>query len=726
MPEKIQLPSSDSDNADVGSKLPGSITIETTLPSTDAESGNRLPSSDSEKSLPGSNESGDDNIGDSSPPQTLNSLNERLRYYTLNSGLKDIPEQYNSLITNDWKLINSENPFEILYCDYLVYDHITDEVVKNNYGYLRKFWEEKQQSFRQGASSMKSTLEKRYGKDTLDTCLSKLEAAFDKLSKPDGIKKEFGILDQGRIQTGIKNMLPLMDGALMDGKLELIETRSVLDRSQEFNINEVEAGSALFDLLQTKKFKPIDEPKGDTIPEKLLSTIWASEKEWNEIIEQRKKIQESGIKIFDQSAHSIEEIGQILFTQPDKAKKYIQEDVLKGAVSAIDADLAIEIADIKAKDKNLDRAFLEIVYRLDPKLPYRFKDGVLADIPEKLASLMFENEETLKLGKEQFSKAYIKIWLQATNKQLYVKHDEIERTAPNQDLAFLELLYTFNPNLPYRLNQKREVKTPEELVSVIDESSENWNAGKAELYNGSITTWMATTGHSEISGNWEKMKVEKSYKKASDVGLESFLHIVKPDLPAPFILTNYQQINLPKIQSGSSEDVIIEFTHERRGYIEASLELTKLPGVNLTHQSLQFSNLFGTDKATAKLTINSDELLRGKEYQTEIKMLTSTSQEITIPIKFQIVFPKQAFWLTVITYATIFGLIMGGLRYIISASIGGDWLQNIRPYFITWNNVSSNFWSFLGFGGLFLFIVTSIFLAFRFPFVFPFKRKSKG
>lgn len=73
---------------------------------------------------------------------TLKDRKDRIRKATKEGGIKKVPDNFNNK-DGDWVVINSTDPFEVLYLDYEQYEAITSEIIANNYKLLSEFWDTK-------------------------------------------------------------------------------------------------------------------------------------------------------------------------------------------------------------------------------------------------------------------------------------------------------------------------------------------------------------------------------------------------------------------------------------------------------------------------------------------------------------------------------------------------------------------------------------------------------
>lgn len=629
------------------------------------------------------------------------SLKERIAINTESGGLKQLPDRFDEQ-DGDWIVINSSNPFEILYLDYKQYLFLTKSaIVENNYNLLKAFWKNKCEII--GANRDK--FEKKYGIRPFEKCISMLDEAYKKLNNARGIDTYYQEINSARIKKGEEQIQPFIRMMLRDGIADRGEIENIIEEGLKFDLEKLEIASIIKSAFDTQGFIPYGTFSGNNLQEKLLSVdSWMTQSQINEAEKQKKEKESLRIQIFPgKYANSIEEIGSILFEDPIETKDIIKEDLLKQVIAQKDLVLAREVGRISKETKNIDAAYLEVIYRLNHNLPFRFSGNKLAKTVEELCSFIFESDQTLKVGKEDLKKGYIEIWLKETNKNAFNNFVKIRDSAENVELAFLEFLHTFNKTLPYRFGGKHLVKTPIELCKQINKSQEDWEAGKKELFNKSILVWLKTTGNENVITKWEKIK--NQFNEMEDVGLENFLHLLNDEIEYANLEINQKSIAFPGIQSGNIVTTEIIFTNTTRGFAEGILSFSNiLNGISLSSERIFVNGAANVDSSKLVLTIDTSNLLKGINYDTKIQLAVSTGQTIEIPVSFKVVFPKKAFILETAKYAALVSVFFVLIRLLI-ASKYPDWLNNSFDYYLQWNTVLNSTENFSFFGwSFFLFI----------------------
>ena len=607
-------------------------------------------------------------VSSDSKGTTPDNLTERIRISTKNGGLVNLPSGFDNQ-EGDWKCINSTNPFEILYLDYQQYKFITNEIVKNNLSILEGFWRDKVAIMNTGGNRV--AFKNKYGDGTIENSLSKIKRASDKLSSQDGIEQYFLEINNQRLKKGAESLKESIEDMLVDDVVERAEIELRLERGTKYDLNEEEISNLIKDAIDKHNLKPYGQAVGKSIKDKLLSVSWMSDAK----IEEQRKIEEEkkkrGREIFDNVfAYSIEEIGTILFNDEGQAKEYIREGLVINSIDYFSSSKAKQVLEINKSIKSEHLKYLQIIYRLNPNLPFRFGKKNYLNLKE-LSSALFD---TPIVGKEYLTQGNIEIWLQESQPENYNKLIKIRDTAENIELALLELIYTFNPDLPYRFAGSIMVKSPVELCAEIDKSKVNWNAGREELFNSSILIWLKTIGKLNITEKWDKVKDQ--FVKHKDVGLENFLHLLNNELVLPILEVSHKNISFPNIQSVTNVKASFVLTNKTRGFIEGALSFSKvIDGVTLSLNKINLNSSNGITSTQYTLIIDPTNLLKGVEYTTAIQIKSTSNETIDIPVSFKLVFPKNAFIKEIIKYAVFYAIIAGVIRGSWALLGFTDWLN---------------------------------------------------
>lgn len=612
-------------------------------------------------------------------------LQERMAAATKEGGLKSLPNNFDDAASGDWNIIKSSDPFATLYLDYRQAVLITPDVVKTNYELLYRFWQEKVALMNTGGN--RAGFKSKYGDGVVEASLTTLKRAFDKLSTAEGINRYYQEINGMRLRNGAEKLRNNIEQMVIDGDADKDEIIFCLKQGLEYELAQEETAQIIKKRFDELGLLAYGTANGSSQLEQLLSVDhWMTQAKQDEAERIRKDREALKIQILKgRFANTIEEIGTILFEDPAEAKEIIKEDLLKQTVGQKDIVLARDIANITKNEKDLTAAFYKIVYRLNPTLPYPFMGREYKTVSD-LCIRIFEDQQTMKQGKEDLQKGYIEAWLKETDTKAYSLFLIIRDSAANLDLALLSFLYTFSPQLPYRLAGSKLITSPLQLSDTIDSSNAFWEAGKTELFNGSIPVWLAVSQKSEVPTQWNTIK--EQFADHQDIGLEKFLQLLNHQLPQPQIAVSPDNLTFPKVQSGQVVTANIVFTNISRGAIEGYLEFSKpISGVSLSAKSFIINNTTGESRYTLQLTIDTTTLLKGVEYETSVRIRTSAQQELVIPLSFNIVFPQNAFLKQIALAGGISALFFALVRLIPTWEYA-DWLS--FDFYIDWDTAGDH------------------------------------
>jgi hypothetical protein len=636
-------------------------------------------------------------------------IEHRIKKSTESGGLKTIPTGFDNH-DGDWVVINSANPFEVLYLDYKQYLFISPETVKTNYEILKSFWEEKTNLLNTGGNRI--AFKNKFGDGTVEQSLTKLKKAYEKLNSKENIKSYFLEIDNKRLKNGENSIRVFIEQMLVDGVAERREINFCIEQGKKNGLSDEETANIIEKDLIEKGYRPCRESKGKNVVDKLLSIeSWLTQEEFDKAEKERKEKEKQKIQILPgRYAKNLEEIGLILFEDEGGARELISEDIIKSAVAQKDTVIASQIAKITKSKNSSETKYLEIIYKLNTQLPYRLTAGALANSVEELCSIIF-SQTYFKLGQEHFKKGLIEIWLQETNQNAYNRFVQIRDTAENFELAFLEFIYTFNKELPFRL-ENTEVTTPIELFDLINNDEHWWESGKKALFNKAILLWLKAKGKTEIVDKWNKIKEE--YSENKDLGLEAFLLLLNSKALITNIKTSVVEIEHFAIQRGKTVKTEIQFENTTRGYSIGLVSFSKeIEGVEVSKKYVNIHSAFGILTDKIDLSIDSNKLRKGVVYETQIIVTTTAGQTIEIPVKFKVIFPINAFVLEIIKYAALFAIVFGLTRYLLSLNYS-EWLTANYDYYLSLSDALSDYQYFYDFAWIFLAFALSVLLIFRY------------
>ncbi|MDW7651690.1 MAG: serine/threonine-protein kinase [Bacillota bacterium] len=138
-----------------------------------------------------------------------------------------------------------------------------------------------------------------------------------------------------------------------------------------------------------------------------------------------------------------------------------------------------------------------------PEAPfiYTLASGQVARSTAELGELMLRFPEE---AKSQIKKRIVYDTLRRIDQYLADRVDEIQSNANNMDECLVEIAYTLNQKMPYRLLDGVVAQTPGQLAVLIDRDTRTWEAGRTQLFNGMIPAWLRAAGYGEFAAEWKK------------------------------------------------------------------------------------------------------------------------------------------------------------------------------------------------------------------------------
>ncbi|MFH1004335.1 MAG: zinc ribbon domain-containing protein [Bacteroidota bacterium] len=206
---------------------------------------------------------------------TRNNISEN----TEEGGLETIPENFDEP-NGDWKIINSSNPFEILFLDWKN-KTVSPAIVKRNFETLQKFWLEKTSVLDNAGN--REIFKNKYGAGTVENSLVTLKNAYMILFSEKGISDCYNKINNERIRRGEENLTKNIKNMLDGGIASKAEIDLQFKKGLQYHLSKEESAEILKRNLDKRKFLPGGQISGSTLVEQLLSVDqWISEKKIGE------------------------------------------------------------------------------------------------------------------------------------------------------------------------------------------------------------------------------------------------------------------------------------------------------------------------------------------------------------------------------------------------------------------------------------------------------------
>ncbi len=107
-------------------------------------------------------------------------------------------------------------------------------------------------------------------------------------------------------------------------------------------------------------------------------------------------------------------LARMMLENPQLGGRHIRYRQFYDSFNTHDQSLALRLQEIRARASTPGATLVEVVYTLDPDLPYELLPGRAAQSPEELVALIDSDEECWKAGREQLYDGCLPAWLRAT------------------------------------------------------------------------------------------------------------------------------------------------------------------------------------------------------------------------------------------------------------------------------------------------------------------------
>jgi len=387
--------------------------------------------------------------------------------------------------------------------------------------------------------------------------------------------------------------------------------------------------------------------------------------------------------IFGEKIHSLKRLGQVLFDNQNRSEEYLEDmSLLKNHVDTLSTgDDALEYAKLYKSENDKYKKFLRIVYRLNPKLPYRIANETLPTL-ENIFERGFQDQSFYNLIYNDFASGKLSIWLYEINHEMAGRS-----TGGKSHNAFLRFIYSINNNYPFYMGNELYA-TPKEI---IDKAKIN-PAFRSELYtyiqNDMLFTWFDCLGRSDwqnqyVAASGKLLEAKLKGDELINESLEKLIQIVEPEVEKPKLKLSVQNITFDKIEAGKKIETIFELDLAGRGYVKARIALSPpTNGIWINTPQFIFFDLNHQNKCTIVLNIDPLQLTKDHLYQLNISIITDY-QILEIPLEVRTVFPLRSFILHMAKYGALGFVALAFFRFLVQVFTGNtSWL---KPELVTGN-----------------------------------------
>ncbi len=593
-------------------------------------------------------------------PATEVDVQSHLYHTTRYGGLDTAPQSFEDK-GGHWQTIRSDNPFEVLFLDYTQYKAITPDIVKKNYEVLQKFWDGKRLLMNGGA---RERIKARYGEETVNNAHKILEAAYNKLKTAEGIELYYREIEKKRYQNGIAAIQELADLSLDDGELTRKEAARIAAKGIDNGLSEEEVKDYLLTRLKEAGFQPRSSAQHDHV----FDNQWMTDSKWSEYRTRQ-------TEWLNTTVSTLEQVGEVTFTNIDKAyQRLTNANYLPVVVTRLtNDDKGYEFETIINGEKDADRRFLKVVYRLNPSLPFRLGNLRFKNIRDLLAMTAGNYALYADLF-ASFQKQHVQIWLAEADPSTASLITGTDYT------DFLRFIYQVNPSHPFYLKEHR-FESPAQLAAAAKDNVTLWPSAAGAMYYNELPVWFAGTGHRD----WVEQYNEQ-YNRIADsdfhttrdkemAAVQTLLQVIDSSLPQPELDTDPNAVKMLAVEGSGKVQYPVTFQLATPGFIKARLRLSAIvPGISLSEKEITLHSQ--NAKASAQVFVQVDGMALTKDKLYSLSIIADTIYgQVLVPLEVKVVFPKKSYIQLLVKYGVIGALLFAGIRFLLSVVINDNgWL----------------------------------------------------
>lgn len=382
------------------------------------------------------------------------------------------------------------------------------------------------------------------------------------------------------------------------------------------------------------------------------------------------------ILIFNEEVRSLEKLGLVLFENKARALAYLQDNLLLKEnlvyLSHQNVDLTINMMELYASEKNAEKRFLKVCYRLNSKLPFRLSDTDFAT-PEGLFEWAFTGYGCYAELFNKFASGHFHIWI---NSCFPEKKDVLSKGESFAD--FLHFLYNFEPSYPIYIGSV-QFSDPQHIALKAIDNDTFWKPLLDAASDDYLFFWLVKRGYENLVEAFKERKRflvenEKNQSVLSKLLVQALVEILNQETEAPIVNASLDKIELLNIQ-GEILQQGIEIQLRNKGFMRARMNLNKdISGISLSHNAFTLSHLEGMSNHV-QLMVDPAKLIKNKIYDLSLTIWTDYGS-IVIPIRLKAVFPLQAVLRYGLKYGIFIALFLCLIRLSIAAAMGNmAWLN---------------------------------------------------
>lgn len=417
--------------------------------------------------------------------------------------------------------------------------------------------------------------------------------------------------------------------------------------------------------------------------------------------------------IFGEKIHSLRRLGQVLFDNHQRSSEYLEDmSLIKNHVDTLSTgDDALEFARLYKSENEREKKYLRIIYRLNPKLPYRIADETMSTL-ESILEKGFQDQTFYNQVYNDFAAGKLLIWLSEVNKEQATK-----LSGGKSYNSFLRFVYAINNKYPFYMDTGL-YSDPQQIVAKAQKDISFREELFRYIENDQLFTWFESVANSDWQVQYVSAAGKLTEQKLKDdqlihESIEKLIQIVKPGVKVPMLKSSVEKLSFTGVEAGKKIEETIKLKLVGTGYLRAQINFDeKIPGISLNDSKVVFFDLNNQTEYQIILYINPLQLIKDKLYQFKIVIVTEY-QRLEIPVEARTVFPVRTLFIHMAKYGAIGFAVMALFRFLLQSFTGTiSWL---KPDLITEdfaNLVPSNHPTFI-----FLLFVFIIMIAGLYPLI---------